>query len=124
MIVEFASNDAFDTGAFKSQERLSFERLLRKLLDFPQRSVRPPGWPPSARQVARSLALHLAVCPTECRPAIVLLNHYTWFEAGGHDDVVADYTRNAENDYDVLGETPCSHCSPEVCDAVHDALQA
>ena len=41
MLVEFASNDVFDTGAFKSQERLSFERLLRKLLDFPQRSVRP-----------------------------------------------------------------------------------
>ena len=40
VLVEFATNDLKDTGVFKSQERLAFERLLRKLLGFPQRSVR------------------------------------------------------------------------------------
>lgn len=74
VLVEFAVNDPKATGRFRDPDRLSFERLLRKLLEF------------------------------ENRPAVVLLQHYSWFTAGGGGEKRADYTYTAENDFNVLAQ--------------------
>ena len=39
VLVEFAVNDPGQSGIFRDPERLCYERLLRKLLEFPQRWV-------------------------------------------------------------------------------------
>lgn len=74
VIVEFAVNDPRGNGIWTYPERLGFERLLRKLQDFPN------------------------------RPAVVLLHHFAWFSAGGAEGKVADYLVTAENDFNVLGQ--------------------
>lgn len=38
-----------------------------------------------------------------CRPAVIFLNHYAWFVAGGGGEKIANYVANAENDFNVIG---------------------
>lgn len=37
------------------------------------------------------------------RPAVIFLNHYSWFVCDGGGGVVANYACDAENDFNVLG---------------------
>lgn len=134
VLVEFAVNDPKATGRFRDPDRLSFERLLRKLLEFENR------WRQLARRGVRadsaamsfSVCIASTACPAHllpnvcvpcggpgparpeplltcspsfcCRPAVVLLQHYSWFTAGGGGEKRADYTYTAENDFNVLGK--------------------
>jgi hypothetical protein len=53
VVVEFAMNDPTVTNFFDSPERMAFERLLRKLLEFPHRCA--PQLAATPRQLASSL---------------------------------------------------------------------
>ncbi|KAL4424189.1 hypothetical protein ABPG75_001490 [Micractinium tetrahymenae] len=74
VILEFGMNDPTDLAGFRRQERLGFERLVRKALEFPN------------------------------RPAVVILNHYAYIIAGGSHNTTGDFLMTAENELDVIGQ--------------------
>ncbi|KAL4442767.1 hypothetical protein ABPG77_006761 [Micractinium sp. CCAP 211/92] len=74
VVLEFGMNDPTDLAGFRRHERLGFERLVRKALDFPN------------------------------RPAVVILNHYAYIIAGGSHKTAGDYLVTAENELDVIGQ--------------------
>lgn len=74
VVLEFGMNDPTDLAGFLRQERLGFERLVRKALEFPN------------------------------RPAVVILNHYAYIIAGGSHNTTGDFLVTAENELDVIGQ--------------------
>ncbi|PSC74214.1 hypothetical protein C2E20_2651 [Micractinium conductrix] len=72
VLLEFATNDPTQTNAFGTPERLAFERLVRKLLDFLN------------------------------RPAVALLQHYAYIIAGGSHNATTSYLETAENDINTI----------------------
>lgn len=113
-------NDISPPGNLSSPLRLSFERLLRSLLDYPNRCVAGgprrgtwageggrggAGWAAGGRTPARPLdgacvtaGQRLRPSPRSvCSPAVVLLHHYAWPAYQGN----FLHASSAENDFNV-----------------------